>query len=117
MPLSAKISQDNMEALLDIEGEQVAENQTDPAFDVRRIKHVLEQAGVQHGIDEEACVHAAEAANNLPPGERMSELVARGTAAIDGEDGQLVMAGVYNPRQKGLPHGVGKNDFHPNKGA
>src|SRR5437773_237427 len=116
MPISAKISQDNMEALLDIEGEQVAENQTDAAFDLRRIKDVLEQAGVQYGIDEEACAHAAEAANNLPPGERMSELVARGTAAIDGEDGQLVMAVAYHRDQIGLQLDFGKIDFHQ-KGA
>ena len=116
MPLSAKISQDNMEALLDIEGEQVAENQTDPAFDLSGIKRVLEQSGVQYGIDEEACAHAAQAANNLPPGERMSELVARGTAAIDGEDGQLVMAVEYHRDQIGLQLDFGKIDFHQ-KGA
>jgi uncharacterized protein (DUF342 family) len=116
MPILAQISPNNMEVVLDIEGEQVAENHADPAFDVGRITRVVEQAGVRYGIDEQACARAAEAANKLSQGEKISELVARGTAAVNGEDGQLVMVVEYHRDQVGLELDFGKIDFHQ-KGA
>ncbi len=98
-----------MEAAVDIERQT---DEPDEPLDADAIKCVLAEAGIQHGIDDDACGQLAESANALPVGGRITQIVARGTAALDGEDGRIEMAVEYHRDQIGLEHDFGKIDFH-----
>lgn len=106
MPIAARVSADNMEAVLDVE------RQDELPLDIETITRVLAEAGIKHGIDENACTYLADAVNNLPVGGRISHVVARGTPAVDGEDGRLEMTVEYHRDQIGLELDFGKIDFH-----
>jgi uncharacterized protein len=106
MPISATISPDNMEAIMEVE------RNSEHPLDVETIKRLLQEAGVRYGIDEEACVYLAEAVKNIPVGERITHPVAHGTPPIDGENGRLEMVVEYHRNQVGLELDFGKIDFH-----
>jgi uncharacterized protein len=106
MPVTARINPDNMEAAIDVE------RQSELPLDLDAVRKALAEAGVLHGIEEDACKQLVETVNNLPPGGHVTQTVARGTPAVDGEDGRIDMVLEYHRDQAGLALEFGKIDFH-----
>jgi len=106
MSIVVKISNDNMEATVELE------RQSESPLHVEAIKRALAEAGVLHGIDETACGHLVESAGSVPSGGQLSQRVALGTPSIDGEDGRIEMLVEYHRDGAGQVQDFGKIDFH-----
>jgi uncharacterized protein (DUF342 family) len=94
MAIVVSISSDNMEAVVEV----------DEATDAAAILRALTGAGVVHGIDAQACNHAA-----LTVG---THVVARGNPPIHGQDGRIEMAVEFHRSNVGVARGSGSIDFH-----
>ena len=96
MPIVVKISQDSMEAIIEVTLSE------DESLTVDAIKHALEEAGVCHGIDENACHQLVGLVDDIPVGARARHPVAHGAPPIDGEAGNMEMAVEYKRDSVGL---------------
>jgi uncharacterized protein (DUF342 family) len=106
MPIVVKISQDNMEAVVEVE------RHDDSLIDADAIRRALDASGVKAGIDEEACGELAEMINRIPIRTSISHVVARGVSPVDGEDGRMELAVKYKLAPVGVADEHGSIDFH-----
>ena len=105
MDIVVKISRDNMEAIVEVEGPG------DEPLNVDAINRALAAAGVRHGIDEKGCHELGALVKDMPPGGRTRHAVAHGTPPLDGEDGNMEMRVEYTRNTVGLRDESDSIDF------
>ena len=105
MSIHVEISPGRMEALVDV-------RRGSEPLTVDAIKRALDEAGVCHGIDEDACGKLVEAIDQVPEGGRIQHRVAQGTPPANGADGGVRMLMESHRSSVGVENQSGIVDFH-----
>ncbi len=95
-----------MEAVVEVQ------RQEEESLSVELIKQLLDEAGVSHGIDDALCAEFVDSVSKAPPGGRLRQAVARGTPAVNGDDGSIEMAVESDREDVGVARESGSIDYH-----
>ena len=106
MSIEVKLDRDRMEAVVEVQ------RQEEESIGLELIKQLLDEAGVCHGIDEALCAEFIDSVSKAPPGGRIRQAVARGTAPVKGDDGSIEMTVETGREEVGVARESGSIDFH-----
>ena len=110
MAIVVRVTPDQMEAIVEVE------RPSDEPLDVDAVKRALADARVTYGVDEAACNQFIATVNQASPGTKLECVAARGTPAVNGQDGSVTLAVEYVRNPVGTLKDSGAIDYH-NRGS